>query len=259
MDDVFVVKKEIGETPLAVIERVRLEKGIDTSVRMAYAGRLDPMADGLLLLLVGDACDRRKEFESLEKAYEFEILLGVETDTYDVMGIVQTDEFPVGELDSFELASCGLDQVRAQLESFVGTFEQAYPPYSSARVDGHPLFWWARAGRLGEITMPTHAVTVSEATVSSMRTQSLESVVETIQKRIGQVTQGEFRQAEILSRWKHLLTRSAGDLMMPVFTAQITCSSGTYVRSICHDIGQRLGYGAIAYRITRTRIGSYRL
>lgn len=254
MDDVLIVKKEIGETPLEVIERVRGQMQIDVSVRMAYAGRLDPMADGLLLLLVGDACDRRKEFEGLDKEYEFELLVGVETDTYDVMGVVQTDVLRVGEL-----ASCGLDQVRAELESFVGRFEQEYPPYSSARVGGHPLFWWARVGRLDEIVMPTHTVIVSEATLIGEDELSLQSVVQTVANRVRRVARGDFRQEAVIASWERLLAHSEPDSPVSMYTMKITCSSGTYIRSICHEIGRRLGCGAIAYRITRTRIGQYRL
>ncbi len=254
MDDVLVVRKEIGETPLEVIERVRGQMQIDASVRMAYAGRLDPMADGALLLLVGDACDRRKEFEGLDKEYEFALLLGVETDTYDVMGVVQTDEFRVGEL-----ASCGLDQVQAQLKSFVGHFEQEYPPYSSARVGGHPLFWWARAGRLDEIVLPTHTVTVTQATLTGEDEASLQSVVQTVTERVRRVARGDFRQDAVIASWEQFLARSQPDIQLPIYTIQTTCSSGTYVRSICHTIGRRLGCGAIAYRITRARIGSYHL
>ena len=246
-----MVKKEMGETPLEVIERVRQEKQLDASVRMAYAGRLDPMADGALLLLVGDACDRRKEFEGLDKEYEFELLLGVETDTYDVLGIVQLDES----------AGCvgGLDQVQVELQSFVGTFEQAYPPYSSARVGGHPLFWWARAGRLHEIAIPTHTVSVSQASVISEHTLAMRSIVQAVRTRVHKLRSGDFRQGAVIASWERFLARSEPDSQMSIYTMRITCSSGTYVRSICHDIGRRLGCGALAYRITRTRIGSYHL
>jgi tRNA pseudouridine55 synthase len=194
---------------------------------------------------------RRRDYELLEKEYEFELLLGVETDTYDVLGIIQKYEV--------QSINCEMEQIDHVLGSYVGTFEQSYPPYSSARVGGHPLFWWARAGRLDEIAIPTHAVTVYSAKLLRSYSIPLHVVVTSAKERINCLQRGDFRQQEVLDCWDRLDGANPNNPQLPVFTCQIVCSSGTYIRSICHEIGQQLGCGAIAYRITRTRIGDYRM
>jgi tRNA pseudouridine55 synthase len=87
----ITVYKNLGETPLQCLERYRLEAGIEAGVPMTYAGRLDPMAEGDMIILVGEECKGKDKFLPLRKEYEMEVLLGVETDTYDLLGIFQKE------------------------------------------------------------------------------------------------------------------------------------------------------------------------
>ena len=92
-----LIYKPIGQTPLEAIELLRKSDPSLADVRMAYAGRLDPMADGLLVVLVGDECKNRTKYELLDKTYNFTMLLGLSTDTYDILGRItsnQLDEIP---------------------------------------------------------------------------------------------------------------------------------------------------------------------
>lgn len=247
----IIAYKNIAETPLMVVDRVRQAHNIAPGVKMAYAGRLDPMAQGVMIILVGDECLARRTYELLDKEYEFEILIGIETDTYDVMGIVQNREF---KAQNKEFA----DEVAAQLASSVGTVDQAYPPYSAARVNGHPLYWWARAGRIDEIDIPTHIVHIYSAQVMSQRLVDADEVYEYVSDRIARVAStGAFRQPAILDSWKAWRKSQPKSIRFPIISCRIVCSSGTYIRSICHEIGRELGVGALAYSITRTRVGPH--
>ena len=81
-DNVIIAYKNIGETPLECLERHRKERSIDKDIPMTYAGRLDPMAEGLMILLVGEECKNKDKYLGLDKTYEFKILVGFSTDTY---------------------------------------------------------------------------------------------------------------------------------------------------------------------------------
>ena len=85
-----LVEKEIGQTPLEVVTRYKQEHPEYANTPIAYAGRLDPMAHGQLLLLVGEACKERDKYLGLDKEYVFEILLGFDSDTHDILGLVNS-------------------------------------------------------------------------------------------------------------------------------------------------------------------------
>jgi tRNA pseudouridine55 synthase len=126
-------------------------------VKMTYAGRLDPIASGLLIVLTGDKVHEKESYLGLPKTYECIALLGVKTDTYDVLGI------PVGDpLLEEERVDSAAGRVRLVLEGFVGTFQQTYPPYSSKTVDGKQLHQIARSGDIATVELPSRTVTVYE-------------------------------------------------------------------------------------------------
>ena len=82
----ILLYKKIGETPLECLNRFKVENSEYESLPMTYAGRLDPMAEGLLLVLVGEECKKKEDYLYLSKEYEIEVLFGFETDTADVLG-----------------------------------------------------------------------------------------------------------------------------------------------------------------------------
>src|SRR4051812_2270372 len=91
MNRVINVYKPIGFTPLQVIEKLREKFPEYKNVKIGYAGRLDPLAHGVLLLMIGDATKEREKYLGLDKSYEFEAVLGVSTDSYDVLGLVNNN------------------------------------------------------------------------------------------------------------------------------------------------------------------------
>ncbi len=83
----IVIWKKIGQTPLEALEMERERRSISRDVPMTYAGRLDPLAEGALIILTGDACRSKEHYLSLDKTYTIEVLLGVSTDSGDVLGM----------------------------------------------------------------------------------------------------------------------------------------------------------------------------
>src|SRR5260221_10407124 len=89
-----LINKKIGETPSEAILRFKIENPDYDTVAMTYAGRLDPMAEGLLLVLCGEEIDKKEKYLNLSKTYEFEVLWGFSSDTLDILGLV-SDEIKV--------------------------------------------------------------------------------------------------------------------------------------------------------------------
>ena len=143
--------KEIGETPLEALNRLKAERPELNDIRLAYAGRLDPQASGELLILVGDECKNRDHYQGLDKTYTFDLLVGFSTDTGDIMGLI----------DKIDLTSTLKEQDLEQaLLRFIGTVEQKFPIYSSQTVDGKPLWKWAKEGRVDEIKIPEESISL---------------------------------------------------------------------------------------------------
>ncbi len=248
VSEVFNLFKKKSDTPLQTIERFITMNPKYNGVKMTYAGRLDPMAEGVLIVLAGEKNKERDAYTGLDKDYEFEFILGVETDTYDVLGkIVSHSTIP-------EIA---LKDVQKAVKKYVGTFEQAYPAYSSKVVDGVPLFDIARQGKIGEVTLPTHTVTASKIEITGTRTISRDAFKAEIIKSIGFV-KGDFRQEETIALWKEYLEGPAPETLT-IYTGKLSCGSGFYVRQLVSDLGRDLGTKAVTTAILRTRVGEFKL
>ncbi len=269
----------MGETPLSALSRLREEQSEYQFLPLTYAGRLDPLAEGLLLILAGDECMKKDEYTMLPKEYEVKVLFGFATDTYDVMGLVNQESSLDTLLPSPRIFSCWkislleptlcervpgsmcLHSLSEILQNkFTGDFEQAYPPYSSRTVNSKPLFQWAREGRLSDIEIPKHKVHVESIEIKKVETITKEKLHKYIKSSIGSV-QGDFRQEEILAKWEEVLSPEVGprEEDFQVVTLTINCGSGTYVRSIANDLGNLLGVPALALHIKRTKIGDFKI
>jgi tRNA pseudouridine55 synthase len=244
----IAIFKPKGLTPLAAVKLYARQAGVAHGSKLGYAGRLDPMADGVLLALIGPTNRAQRYLIGLDKRYRFSALLGVTTDTYDVLGLPQLG----GDLES--ITEDDLTEASSRL---LGRIEQPFPPYSAAQVKGHPLFWWARQGRLDEIAIPTMERFITSLDIKSIDRVSADSVSSKIHDDLTLIT-GDFRQVQIRDAWNALFRKSG----MPYFLVvelEMSCSSGTYVRSIVHELGRRLGCGATTLSLTRTAVGPYTL
>ncbi len=197
--EVLLIDKPQGWTSFDVVNKLRRAAG---GLKMGHAGTLDPLATGLLIVCTGRKRKEIDRFTGLDKEYVAELLLGVETPSYD------TDTEPVAQHD---VAGITAEQVAAVLAQFVGPLMQTPPMWSAVKIGGKRLYSLARKGV--EIERPARPVTV--------------------------------HAMELIGA------------AMPHVTVRISCSKGTYVRSLAHEIGQRLGCGACISALRRTRIGPY--
>jgi tRNA pseudouridine55 synthase len=248
----YRVYKQLGETPLVSLERFRIEKGISVDVPMTYAGRLDPMAEGLMIILDGAECKEKEKYTGLDKTYEFEILVGFETDTYDLLGLV-TQELP--HRSPLLNKERGLDAFQNVIQSFIGKQEQSYPAYSSKTVDGKQLHTYAREGTVVE--SPKHEIEIYSLQCTSTAIHKKDELQKQIIEKISKVV-GDFRQVEILKRWSEILAES-DQSEFQILSCTIDCGSGTYVRQLVHDIGKKLGVPMTTFSIKRIKVGEYTL
>ncbi len=238
--------KRLGETPRERLERLRLQKPQYQYEVLSYAGRLDPMAEGVLLCLVGAENSRHEAWLDLPKEYTLDILFGFSTDTYDILGKVMRAG---GEEKVTRTA------VEKGLNEFRGMVSQEYPPFSSKTVEGKSLFQWARENALGSFALPRKTVTIYSIELTGMYKVKEPRLLSYIEESVAKV-QGDFRQDETMRIW-HRNLRAAGEREFPCASVTISCSSGTYARSIANGLGEQLGVPALALHILRTKVGEY--
>jgi tRNA pseudouridine55 synthase len=194
-----MVDNPMGWTSHDVVAKLRSRLRIR---KIGHAGTLDPMATGLLVLLIGNATKISQYVINQDKTYEGTLRLGQETDSYDGEGeIIATHEIRVSE-----------EVIRQCARQFLGDQLQLPPMFSAKKINGQPLYKLARRG-------------------------------ETIER--------EPRLAKI---YEFLIHKIA----LPSVTFRVACSKGTYVRTLAHDMGQKLGCGAYLSQLRRTKTGNFR-
>lgn len=251
-----VLDKRRGETPLAALTRWRKENPEHAHLSATYAGRLDPMATGKLLVLLGEACKDQERFHKLDKTYDITVVLDIATDTGDVLGIPTIAETHTNP-DS--------TAVLQKLSEHTGTKTVPYPAFSSKPVNGIPLFQHTLQGTLDTITIPVHdehiyairllgTEKVSVATLGARILHDLSDAPRAPEpaKRLGD----DFRQDAIRAAWRESFKAlGARDFML--VRLKVTCATGTYMRSLAERIGASFGTRGMALTIHRTRVGLY--
>lgn len=251
-----VIEKKLGETPLEALERWRAGSSLSPSIPLAYAGRLDPMATGKLLVLIGDECKHQEKYHNLDKEYEFEVLFGFSSDTYDVLGLADA---------SSSGATPTADDIQKELHGLSGVHTFPYPHFSAKTVQGKPLHQWTLEGRLHEITIPEREMRVYTMEYLGMETVSAQELKKKIFANINsfpEVTDPkkalgkDFRRTEIRARWNELIPDASADTFV-IARARATVSSGTYIRSLSAHLGTVLNTKSLAFSIHRTRMGRF--
>lgn len=205
MDGVFIVNKPIGKTSFDIIRDVR--KKYNTK-KVGHIGTLDPLASGVLPVLVGKATKLSNYLMEHDKEYIATLSLGVQTDTGDCEG--QTiKEMPVND----EIFDSTI--IKNILESFIGESFQVPPMYSAIKVNGKKLYELAREGKTVE--REPRKIDISKISLLNFDSVSKE------------------------------------------ITFKVTCSKGTYIRTLCEDIAKKLGNCGYMKSLKRTRVGNFKI
>ena len=200
-DGALVIDKPQGKTSHDVVDAVRHLAGFR---QIGHLGTLDPLATGVLVLLLGRATRLVQFYSGRRKRYSAGFRFGFATDTYDSDGEAQAPDAPP-VLDKVLLEKLAAERG--------GRFEQMPPPFSAKKVHGRPAYELARKKQPVEL-----------------------------------------KPVEV-ELFEYRLTEIAGHVARFV----IECSSGTYIRALAHEMGQRLGCGAHLAEISRTAVGEFSL
>ncbi len=241
--EILSLCKNLGESPLECLLRFKAERPEYKEVKMTYLGRLDPMAEGLLLVLAGDV-RAKSEYLELDKTYEFEVLWGIASDTYDILGIVSGGKFP-NKLE---------DKMESLIKKILQKTTQTYPLFSSKSFGGD--FLKARGQKVEGYDLPEKRIKLFS--LEHIHTRSIfgREILEEVTRRLALVN-GDFRQREILSSWRNLLMPLPNESYL-ISKFIIDVSSGTYVRGLANEMGEILGSKAVAWSIKRTRVGGFK-
>jgi len=218
MNAVLIIDKPRGLTSHDVVNRVRR---ILREKSVGHLGTLDPLATGVLPLVIGNLTRLAQFYTASEKIYEGTIRFGFSTDTYDAEGEPTSPARAV---------SFSLEQVRELATRFQGSIEQIPPPFSAKKIQGVPAYKLAR--KHVEISLKPVQVEIKEFEITQVNAHAgLDAPV---------------RAAE---------QSSSGSVAS--FRARV--ASGTYMRSVAHDMGQLLGCGAHLESLRRTAVGEFDL
>jgi tRNA pseudouridine55 synthase len=198
----FPVHKPSGPTSHDAVAWAR--RVFDTPA-VGHCGTLDPLATGLLLLVMGDSLKLQNRFTDEKKVYSGSFRLGVRTDSHDLAG----KSLQSGPADPSGVTE---ERLREAFAKHTGEIRQQVPLYSAVKVQGRKLYEWARKGL--PVELPVKTVTVSRFDLAGYAPP----------------------EARFL----------------------ISCSKGTYVRSLARDVGELLGTGAVLSSLSRDAIGSFR-
>ncbi|KKS06795.1 hypothetical protein A3K01_00650 [candidate division WWE3 bacterium RIFOXYD1_FULL_43_17] len=208
----------------------------------SHTGTLDPMAEGVVIILLGDTRLKKYEYAHWRKIYEFEIIFGISTDSFDAMGLITGKN---------KLAPPKIE-IEKILHGFVGSYSQNVPMYSAVKLKGKKLFERARAKEILENT-PVKKGEIFKLCLKRYSEVSLNSCIKDILKRINSV-KGDFRQEPIVSQWEKL---AGTEKKVVKAKFEVEMSKGLYVRSLSQGICKKLGCLGFTYSIKRTKNGIY--
>jgi len=261
MQKYVVLEKKIGQTPLQCAEMWRAKHPQFVDVSLAYAGRLDPMASGKLLILIAEECKVQEKYHELDKEYEFSILFGVGSDTGDVLGLLIIDKNK--NSDGVRVTKSSLRLACSQL---VGNIELPYPQFSSKTIQGKPLHIWTLENRLDEITIPTKSSRIYSLSLQKIVTKTRQDIYTEVSEKIetiplvtepSKALRNDFRRTDVRTDWRQYAETGNPDDIFTIATFRCIVSSGTYMRTLAEVIASKTGTTGLAYHIHRTKIGRY--
>lgn len=240
----ILIKKKRGETPLEALRRVQATNKKFLGQKLSYIGRLDPMAEGKMLLLVGDKENReRAKYLNFDKEYEATFMIGASTDSGDILGLIT---------NAYQGPSLVKKEIAVAVERLLKIKNQKYPWMSGKTINGKKMFDIYKAGGFEKIERPTQKIKVYKIYNTKIGELSAKKLEKDIFKIIPKVI-GEFREKETLKNWKKFFDK-LGQGSFQTISFKIKVSSGTFIRGLCEELEKELKTPVLLYRLKRTKI-----
>lgn len=201
MDGILIVNKPSDCTSHDVVSKIRKTYNIK---KVGHTGTLDPLATGVLPILIGKGTKLSKYLIDHDKEYISTIKLGIKTDTGDLEGKI---------IENKEITNVSKEEIEEVLNGFVGKSIQTPPIYSAIKINGKKLYEYARIGQ--DVEIPKRNIEIYK--------------IELLEKNLDEI---KFK---------------------------VMCSKGTYIRSLCEDIAQKLGNIGTMSQLQRTMCGRFKL
>lgn len=255
----------------------QLARDFGKSIRekATHTGTLDPMAEGVMVILTGDDRFKKETLGDVKKTYQFEILWGISTDSLDLLGLITEQKYKNNEINienrltDFSIKKIfskkelkSIEYLGNYLNKYIGKLRQKLPNFSAKRIKGESAFDYAKRGE--EVPDFYREVEIFEAKVLSLKEVKGNDLKTNILERINNV-QGDFRQEEVLAGWKEFFDNLDGNLngndddkdMFLISQCEVTSSKRTYIRALVRDLAEDLSIPATTYSIVRTKNGQY--
>ncbi|KAH9009693.1 pseudouridine synthase [Lactarius hengduanensis] len=244
----FVHKEKLEKT--AGKRRTRKD-----NVKIGQGGTLDPLADGVLVVGVGKGTKRLNDFLDCTKEYRTTCLLGCETDTYDSEG---------ARVRTAPWRHVTRDKVEDALGQFRGDIQQTPPIFSALKMDGMPLYDYARKGiplprPIEKRPVTVHSLELVEWKGSEHPYRWPENVFSAEQKKALALSLSSVGPASPAAADSDSEAAAPDDEVPTAFVLRMRVSGGTYVRSIVHDLAHALGSAGHVVTLTRSRQKDYAL
>jgi len=223
-----VIDKPKGKTSFDIVADLRK---ILNERRIGHLGTLDPMATGVLVIAIGRATKLNEFLMIMDKEYYAEIVLGARSNTCDAEGTIDYKPEYIKAIYKDKKPEPDLKKVMVALEEFKGVIDQVPPQFSAIKVNGERAYHLARQGL--PVRLPSRKV------------------------KIHDITDIGFKVDEY--GYGILLDGMEKPVMLPVVNCKIQCGSGTYIRSIARDLGEKLGCFGFLGGLRRTRVGQFDL
>ncbi len=232
--------------------------GEKSQTKATHTGTLDPMAEGVIVILTDKDRFKKQELASWRKTYQFQVLWGVSTDTHDLLGLIT-------ENCEMKVQRKNLDtKIVRLLPQFIGEQTQLVPAFSAKRIDGQSYFDMAKDKEAVEqnVTKLTHTQEITIHFLEHLETQEIpiEQIITQLNKVIPKLT-NDFRQEEILFKWNELIQNLPQKEQTPFLltTHTATTSKRTYIRGLVRDLSKQMGIPATTFHIKRTANGPYQI
>jgi tRNA pseudouridine(55) synthase len=213
--------------------------------KATHTGTLDPMAEGVLVILTGEDRYAKGLLSDWQKTYTFSILWGLATDSGDQLGMLTTVSTLQPEVEKLETV----------FADFPTHYTQLVPTFSARRFAGKSSFDFGKEKKV--MSDKYRNISLTTLTLTECATISLNEVIEQ-QATAVQCVSGNFRQREIATDWQQLPKRiSAAEQEFLITTATVTTSPGTYIRQLVQDLAKIVAVPALTWSITRTENGPF--